>query len=141
MNNTKECCQIFVMVSLITTTFIIIHKNKNIIVKRAVTNIQLKYLHPQTSELPNARLIIAVTLDGSARKLVTVRSALQLTNFLHCPVDVRLENSALRLGGEQGFTVALISPLCQPLQLPSHRGGFYFILFIYFFFFFNQYGV
>nr|XP_045619802.1 vacuolar protein sorting-associated protein 13D-like isoform X1 [Procambarus clarkii]XP_045619809.1 vacuolar protein sorting-associated protein 13D-like isoform X1 [Procambarus clarkii] len=49
-------------------------------------------------ELPSARVIVAVTLDGSARKLVTVRSALLLTNLLNCPVDIRLENSALRLG-------------------------------------------
>ncbi|XP_042225636.1 vacuolar protein sorting-associated protein 13D-like isoform X3 [Homarus americanus] len=49
-------------------------------------------------ELPSARIIMAVTLDGSARKLVTIRSALLLTNLLNCPVDIRLENSAVRLG-------------------------------------------
>ncbi|KAK7078968.1 hypothetical protein SK128_010900 [Halocaridina rubra] len=48
---------------------------------------------------PSARVIIAVTLDGSARKLVTIRSALLLSNYLQCPVDIRLENNALRLGG------------------------------------------
>ncbi|KAG7167042.1 Vacuolar protein sorting-associated protein 13D-like 2, partial [Homarus americanus] len=51
-------------------------------------------------ELPSARIIMAVTLDGSARKLVTIRSALLLTNLLNCPVDIRLENSAVRLGGK-----------------------------------------
>lgn len=56
--------------------------------------------YPQNYELPSARMIIAVTLDGSARKLVTVRSALLLTNLLHCPVDIRLDNSALRFGGK-----------------------------------------
>ncbi|XP_071526978.1 intermembrane lipid transfer protein VPS13D [Panulirus ornatus] len=49
-------------------------------------------------ELPSARVIVSVTLDGSARKLVTVRSALLLTNLLHCPVDIRLDNSAVRFG-------------------------------------------
>lgn len=53
----------------------------------------------QLYELPSARVVVAVTLDGSARKLVTIRSALILANQLHYPVDVKLENVALRLGG------------------------------------------
>ncbi|XP_063884386.1 intermembrane lipid transfer protein VPS13D-like isoform X2 [Scylla paramamosain] len=69
----------------------------------------------QTSELPNARIIIAVTLDGSARKLVTVRSALQLTNLLHCPVDVRLENSAVRLGDTRILHIGPKSTVPVPL--------------------------
>ncbi|XP_050720689.1 intermembrane lipid transfer protein VPS13D-like isoform X3 [Eriocheir sinensis] len=71
----------------------------------------------QTSELPNARVIMAVTLDGSARKLVTVRSALQLTNLLHCPVDVRLENSALRLGANTQLTRRVAPGVTFPVPL------------------------
>lgn len=64
---------------------------------------------------------MSVTLDGSARKLVTVRSALQLTNLLHCPVDIRLENSALRLGGED-WDALLSSYLCSQYRQKQSGG-------------------
>ena len=54
---------------------------------------------PLQYEAPSARVVVAVTLDGSARKLVTVRSALLLSNILPYPVDIKLENVAVRLGG------------------------------------------
>lgn len=41
-----------------------------------------------------ARLVFEVSLEGSARKLVTVRSALQLINNLPHPVEVRVDNAA-----------------------------------------------
>ncbi|XP_028134062.1 intermembrane lipid transfer protein Vps13D [Diabrotica virgifera virgifera] len=44
------------------------------------------------SELPYARIVFDVTLEGSARKLVTVRSALQLVNNLPQAVDIKLES-------------------------------------------------
>jgi len=43
--------------------------------------------------LPEARVVIEVTLEGSARKLVTVRSSLVIKNHLPGPVELRLENS------------------------------------------------
>ncbi|XP_064107510.1 intermembrane lipid transfer protein VPS13D-like isoform X2 [Macrobrachium nipponense] len=66
-------------------------------------------------ELPSARVVMAVTLDGSARKLVTVRSALLLTNHLQCPVDIKLENVALRLGDVKTLQVAPKTSIPIPL--------------------------
>lgn len=40
-----------------------------------------------------ARLVLEVSLEGSARKLVTVRSALQLLNKLPHPVELRLDRA------------------------------------------------
>ncbi|KAK8735874.1 hypothetical protein OTU49_017439, partial [Cherax quadricarinatus] len=66
-------------------------------------------------ELPSARVIVAVTLDGSARKLVTVRSALLLTNLLNCPVDIQLDNSALSFGDNRILQVTPKTTIPVPL--------------------------
>lgn len=42
-----------------------------------------------------ARLVLEVSLEGSARKLVTVRSALLLRNLLPHPVELRLDRAPL----------------------------------------------
>jgi hypothetical protein len=44
-------------------------------------------------DLPQARIVFDVTLEGSARKLITVRSALLLLNHLELPLEVKLENT------------------------------------------------
>jgi len=46
----------------------------------------------QFLDMPAARLIFEVTIEGSARKVVTVRSALMLYNQLEDTVEVRLIN-------------------------------------------------
>jgi vacuolar protein sorting-associated protein 13D len=43
--------------------------------------------------------VFEVTLEGSARKLVTVRSSLILTNQLPETVEVKLENTLIHPGG------------------------------------------
>lgn len=50
-------------------------------------------------DLPQARIVLEVTLEGSARKLVTVRSALQLNNQLVDTVEVKLDNTHIHSGG------------------------------------------
>ena len=40
-----------------------------------------------------ARVVFSVELEGSARKLVTVRSALQVVNKLRYNIDLKLEKS------------------------------------------------
>jgi vacuolar protein sorting-associated protein 13D len=50
-------------------------------------------------QMPAARIVFDVNLEGSARKKVTVRSALLMSNKLPVPVDVMLQNTALKLGG------------------------------------------
>ncbi|XP_046964855.1 vacuolar protein sorting-associated protein 13D [Vanessa cardui] len=46
-----------------------------------------------------ARLVLEVSLEGSARKLVTVRSALQLINKLPHPVELRLDRAPAASSG------------------------------------------
>lgn len=47
---------------------------------------------------PKARIVFAVELEGSARKLVTVRSALQISNKLKHTVEVKMEKSLSHYG-------------------------------------------
>jgi len=49
------------------------------------------------TEIPPARVVFQVNLEGSARKLITVRSALEIENKLPVAVKIRLENTALRV--------------------------------------------
>lgn len=44
-------------------------------------------------ELPPTRLVLEVSLQGSAQKVVTVRSALMIKNALPEPVELKLENT------------------------------------------------
>ncbi|XP_069683777.1 intermembrane lipid transfer protein Vps13D isoform X2 [Periplaneta americana] len=48
--------------------------------------------------LPQGRIVFEVTLEGSARKLVTVRSSLMLINQLQETVEVKLENTLIQPG-------------------------------------------
>ncbi|XP_072751576.1 intermembrane lipid transfer protein Vps13D isoform X2 [Anoplolepis gracilipes] len=47
---------------------------------------------------PKARVVFAVELEGSARKLVTIRSALQVSNKLAHPIEIKMEKSLNQLG-------------------------------------------
>ncbi|RLU23666.1 hypothetical protein DMN91_003872 [Ooceraea biroi] len=44
------------------------------------------------------RIVFAVELEGSARKLVTIRSALQISNKLAHPIEIKMEQSLNQLG-------------------------------------------
>ena len=46
----------------------------------------------QSNRLP-ARIVLDVQQEGSARKLITVRSALVLLNKLDSPVELKMENT------------------------------------------------
>ncbi|KAL6266404.1 hypothetical protein P5V15_003257 [Pogonomyrmex californicus] len=50
------------------------------------------------SIIPKARVVFAVELEGSARKLVIIRSALQISNKLVHPIEIRMEKSLNQLG-------------------------------------------
>ncbi|KAF7280409.1 hypothetical protein GWI33_006075 [Rhynchophorus ferrugineus] len=43
-------------------------------------------------DIPPARVVFDVTLEGSARKLVTVRSGLKITNYLSQSIEMKLES-------------------------------------------------
>ncbi|XP_056409162.1 intermembrane lipid transfer protein VPS13D-like, partial [Hyla sarda] len=51
-------------------------------------------IHPQVyfSALPPVRVVFAVTMEGSARKVVTVRSSLIVKNMLEIPMELRLDS-------------------------------------------------
>jgi len=46
-------------------------------------------------ELPPTRIVLQISLQGSAQKIVTVRSALQVKNSLEDPVELKLENTII----------------------------------------------
>lgn len=52
------------------------------------------YKHPtlQFSALPPVRVVFSITMEGSARKVITVRSALIVKNRLDVPMEVRLDS-------------------------------------------------
>ncbi|XP_072833810.2 intermembrane lipid transfer protein VPS13D [Pogona vitticeps] len=51
-------------------------------------------IHPHVyfSSLPPVRVVFAVTMEGSARKVITVRSALIVKNKLDIPMELRLDS-------------------------------------------------
>ncbi|XP_026669305.1 vacuolar protein sorting-associated protein 13D isoform X1 [Ceratina calcarata] len=65
---------------------------------------------------PKARIVFAVELEGSARKLVTVRSALQICNRLMHTVEVKIEKS-LNQFGYLPLTIPAVSD--RVLQVPA----------------------
>lgn len=46
----------------------------------------------QFSALPPVRVVFSVTMEGSARKVITVQSALTVKNHLEVPMEVRLDS-------------------------------------------------
>lgn len=55
--------------------------------------------HENLSELPKSRIVFEVSLEGSAQKLITVRSALRLHNRLYNPILLKMDH----LFGYLGF--------------------------------------
>ncbi|KAL1131085.1 hypothetical protein AAG570_012322 [Ranatra chinensis] len=66
--------------------------------------------------LPQARIVLEVTLEGSARKVVTVRSALQIKNHLNHTVEVKLDHAHLYKGTALHLTITPESTLSVPLM-------------------------
>ena len=58
---------------------------------------------PSGVQYPPARVVFKVSLEGSARKLVTVRSALLVSNKLHYSIQLKLENTAFKIDGKHSF--------------------------------------
>ena len=65
-------------------------------------------------ELERVLVVIAVTLEGSARRLVTIRSALQVTNNLEETVELRMEPSPFSLHSAKTVRV----PPCTTYPIP-----------------------
>ena len=67
------------------------------------------------TDLPPARLVFQVTLEGSAQKLITVRSALEVENRLTVPLRLRLENTFLRVADVKEVELKVGQRLPLPL--------------------------
>uniref|UniRef100_A0A8D8VB54 Vacuolar protein sorting-associated protein 13D n=1 Tax=Cacopsylla melanoneura TaxID=428564 RepID=A0A8D8VB54_9HEMI len=79
--------------------------------------VYFRHAEPQNpaSGLSHARLVFEVTLDGTAKKLVTVRSSLLIHNKLKQPVEVKLEKPAQ--AREPTKNISIPVGACQPMPL------------------------
>ncbi|XP_073937430.1 intermembrane lipid transfer protein VPS13D isoform X6 [Castor canadensis] len=80
-------------------------------------------IHPQVyfSSLPPVRVVFAVTMEGSARKVITVRSALIVRNKLETPMELRLDSPS---APDKPVVLPAIMPgdsFAVPLHLTSWR--------------------
>lgn len=95
----------------------------------------------QFSSLPPVRVVFAVTMEGSARKVITVRSALIVKNILETPMELRLDSpsapdskfwhslSAFHsetvrlLGGRPSPKALTLISVAEPVVLPAIMPG------------------
>ncbi|XP_069096842.1 intermembrane lipid transfer protein VPS13D isoform X1 [Pleurodeles waltl] len=80
-------------------------------------------IHPQVyfSSLPPVRVVFAVTMEGSARKVITVRSALIVKNKLETPMELRLDSPS---APDKPVVLPAVMPgeyFAVPLHLTSWR--------------------
>ncbi|XP_051961416.1 intermembrane lipid transfer protein VPS13D-like [Xyrauchen texanus] len=80
-------------------------------------------IHPHVyfSVLPPVRVVFSITMEGSARKVITVQSALTVKNRLEVPMDVRLDSPS---APDNPVVLPPILPgeaLAIPLHLTSWR--------------------
>ncbi|XP_044138116.1 LOW QUALITY PROTEIN: vacuolar protein sorting-associated protein 13D [Bufo gargarizans] len=80
-------------------------------------------IHPQVyfSALPPVRVLFAVTMEGSARKVVTVRSSLIVKNKLEIPMELRLDSPS---APDKPVILPAVMPgdsFAVPLHLTSWR--------------------
>ncbi|XP_043974274.1 vacuolar protein sorting-associated protein 13D isoform X2 [Gambusia affinis] len=80
-------------------------------------------IHPHVyfSELPPVRVVFAITMEGSARKVITVRSALMVKNRLDVQMEIRLDSPS---APDNPVVLPPILPgqsLAIPLHLTSWR--------------------
>ncbi|XP_064028260.1 intermembrane lipid transfer protein VPS13D isoform X6 [Pogoniulus pusillus] len=78
-------------------------------------------IHPQVyfSSLPPVRVVFEVTMEGSARKVITVRSALIVKNKLETPMELRLDSPS---GPDKPVVLPAVMPgdsSAIPLHLTS----------------------
>uniref|UniRef100_A0A8C3LML7 Vacuolar protein sorting 13 homolog D n=1 Tax=Chrysolophus pictus TaxID=9089 RepID=A0A8C3LML7_CHRPC len=80
-------------------------------------------IHPQVyfSSLPPVRVVFEVTMEGSARKVITVRSALIVKNKLDTPMELRLDSTS---APDKPVVLPAVMPgdaFAIPLHLTSWR--------------------
>ncbi|KAJ8370962.1 hypothetical protein SKAU_G00109900 [Synaphobranchus kaupii] len=80
-------------------------------------------IHPHVyfSALPPVRVVFSITMEGSARKVITVRSALMVKNRLEVPMEIRLDSPS---APDKPVVLPPILPgeaMAVPLHLTSWR--------------------
>ncbi|XP_025097802.1 vacuolar protein sorting-associated protein 13D-like isoform X4 [Pomacea canaliculata] len=75
--------------------------------------IYFRHAEPNKTNTLPARIVLDVQQEGSARKLIVVRSALMLVNKLDSAVELKLENSI-----EKGRHQIINLPIDQPTPIP-----------------------
>ncbi|MGH0120150.1 UNVERIFIED_CONTAM: hypothetical protein FKN15_065311 [Acipenser sinensis] len=68
------------------------HNNPSSMVGSPISKTNIIHPHVYFSALPPVRVVFSITLEGSARKVITVRSALMVKNRLEVPMEVRLDS-------------------------------------------------
>nr|XP_018896804.1 PREDICTED: vacuolar protein sorting-associated protein 13D isoform X1 [Bemisia tabaci] len=71
-----------------------------------------------SSNLPPTRIVFEVSLEGSARKLITIRSALLIQNKLEESIEVKLENSpSMSIGADTSHITVMEPNSCEAVPL------------------------
>ncbi|MGH0118333.1 UNVERIFIED_CONTAM: hypothetical protein FKN15_048569 [Acipenser sinensis] len=87
--------------------------NPSSMVGSPISKTNIIHPHVYFSALPPVRVVFSITLEGSARKVITVRSALMVKNRLEVPMEVRLDSpSAPDRVHLENF------PVCKELLIP-----------------------
>ncbi|XP_014854531.1 PREDICTED: vacuolar protein sorting-associated protein 13D isoform X2 [Poecilia mexicana] len=95
--------------------------NSSSIVGSLISRTNITHPHVYFSELPPARVVFAITMEGSARKVITVRSALMVKNRLDVQMEIRMDSPS---APDKPVVLSPIMPgqaLAVPLHLTSWR--------------------
>ncbi|XP_078281630.1 intermembrane lipid transfer protein VPS13D isoform X1 [Rhinoraja longicauda] len=95
--------------------------NQSSMVGSPISKTNIIHPHVYFSALPPVRVVFSVTLEGSARKVITVRSALTVKNKLEVPMELRLDSPS---APDKPVVLPAVLPgdsLAIPLHLTSWR--------------------
>ncbi|XP_078095172.1 intermembrane lipid transfer protein VPS13D isoform X5 [Mustelus asterias] len=95
--------------------------NQSSMVGSPISKTNIIHPHVYFSALPPVRVVFSVTLEGSARKVITVRSALIVKNKLEVPMELRLDSPS---APDKPVVLPAVVPgdsLAIPLHLTSWR--------------------
>ncbi|XP_060794237.1 intermembrane lipid transfer protein VPS13D isoform X2 [Neoarius graeffei] len=97
------------------------HNNPSNTVGSPISRTNIIHPHVYFSALPPVRVVFSITMEGSARKVITVQSALMVKNRLEVPMEVRLDSPS---APDKPVVLPPVLPgeaLAIPLHLTSWR--------------------
>ncbi|XP_030623060.1 vacuolar protein sorting-associated protein 13D [Chanos chanos] len=97
------------------------HNNPSSTVGSPISRTNIIHPHVYFSALPPVRVVFSITMEGGARKVITVQSALMVKNRLEVPMEVRLDSPS---APDKPVVLPPILPgeaLAIPLHLTSWR--------------------